>query len=121
MLMHHLVLLSGFYEAYLDSIIISFIQEKMENSRLTTDMKARLLFVILCGNLDLEPEVRAQDEEMLNSASIPDETQMEKWPDLPGNPGGVPRNPSSPWTHMENLVHGLRTYKDGTWCIKGDQ
>jgi hypothetical protein len=45
------MLLSGFYEAYLDYTIINFLQEKTENFRLTLDMRARLLFVILCGNL----------------------------------------------------------------------
>jgi hypothetical protein len=46
------MLLSGFYEAYLDYIIINFLQEKTENFRLTLDMRGRLLFVVLCGNLE---------------------------------------------------------------------
>jgi hypothetical protein len=46
------MLLSEFYEAYLDYIIINFLQEKTENFRLTLDMRARLLFVVLCGNLE---------------------------------------------------------------------
>ena len=54
----HLVLLSEFYEAYLDYIIIGFLQEKLQNCRLKLDMKARLLFVVLCGNLDLDPKRR---------------------------------------------------------------
>jgi hypothetical protein len=50
------VLLSGFYEAYLDYIIINFIQDKTENYRLTLDMRARLLFVIFCGNVSAQGE-----------------------------------------------------------------
>jgi hypothetical protein len=46
------MLLSGFYEAYLDYNVINFLQDKTENFRLTLDMRARLLFVILCGNLE---------------------------------------------------------------------
>jgi hypothetical protein len=46
------MLLSGFYEAYLDYIIINFLKEKTENFRLTLDMRCRLLFVVLCGNLE---------------------------------------------------------------------
>lgn len=103
------MLLSGFYEAYLDPVIIGFIQEKLQNSRLTIDMKARLLFVILCGNLDLEPDARTLDEEMLDSLSNTDQSRDGKWPNFTGNPGNGPRNISSPWTHVENLVHELRT------------
>jgi hypothetical protein len=47
------MLLSRFYEAYLDYIIINFLQEKVENFRLAIDMRARLLFVILCGNVSV--------------------------------------------------------------------
>jgi hypothetical protein len=58
------MILSGFYEAYLDQKVISFLNEKTANLRLTLDMRARLLFVILVGNLDLDPEILAGDEEL---------------------------------------------------------
>ncbi|KAL2072776.1 hypothetical protein VTL71DRAFT_12119 [Oculimacula yallundae] len=109
------MLLSGFYEAYLDYIIVGFIQEKLQNNRLTIDMRARLLFVILCGNLDLDPEARALEEEMTDLPSTSNPAENDRWPDLVGKPDDEPRNPSSPWTHVENLVHGLRTYNDGLW------
>lgn len=33
-----------------------------------------------------------------------------RWPSSRENPNNVTRNLSSPWTHIENLVHPLRTY-----------
>lgn len=48
------MLLSGFYETYLGYIIINFLQDKTGNYRLTLDMKARFLFVILCGNVSAQ-------------------------------------------------------------------
>ncbi|XMA14279.1 hypothetical protein WAI453_007070 [Rhynchosporium graminicola] len=106
------MLLSGFYEAYLDYIIIGFIQEKLQNNQLTIDMKARLLFVILCGNLDLDPEIRTLDEEMMHLPVSSDDARNSRWPDMTGNPSEQPRNPNSPWTHVENLVHDIRSYSD---------
>jgi hypothetical protein len=38
----------------ISTILINFLEEKTENYLLTIDMRARLLFVILCGNIDLE-------------------------------------------------------------------
>tara|TARA_R110002060_G_scaffold29474_10_gene39859 strand:- start:155 stop:493 length:339 start_codon:yes stop_codon:yes gene_type:complete len=107
------VLLSGFYEAYLDYIIICFLQEKLQNCRLTLDMKVLLLFVVLCGYLDLDPEAMTLDEEMLDLPSKPIESFSATWPDCNENPKNEARNLSSPWTHVENLVHELRTYRDG--------
>jgi len=46
------MLLSSFYEAYLDYNLMDFLQDKTENFRPTLDMRARLLFIILCGNLE---------------------------------------------------------------------
>ncbi|RDW92640.1 hypothetical protein BP5796_02034 [Coleophoma crateriformis] len=43
------MIVSGVYEALLDSRILHFVEE----TALTVDMKARLLFLILVGNLDL--------------------------------------------------------------------
>ena len=101
------MLLSGFYEAYLDNILVGFLIEKTENYRLTLDMRARILFVILAGNLDLEPEIRSGDAELIRLTDRQQENP--RWPDYQGT---AIRNPSSPWTHIENLVHQLRTYRD---------
>ncbi|EPE28037.1 hypothetical protein GLAREA_04828 [Glarea lozoyensis ATCC 20868] len=103
------MILSGFYEAYLDQKVISFLNEKTSNFRLTIDMRARLLFVVLVGNLDLDPEVFAGDEELtvLNHGRHADDNP--RWPNYPGT---QTRNPSSPWTHIQNLVSPLRSYRD---------
>ncbi|EHL02017.1 putative Cytochrome b2, mitochondrial [Glarea lozoyensis 74030] len=87
------MILSGFYEAYLDQKVISFLNEKTSNFRLTIDMRARLLFVVLVGNLDLDPEVFAGDEELtvLNHGRHADDNP--RWPNYPGT---QTRNPSSP-------------------------
>ena len=76
-------------------------------------MKARLLFVVLCGNLDLDPEAMTLDEEMLDLPSNPIGSFSATWPDCNKTPNNEARNLSSPWTHVENLVHELRTYRDG--------
>ncbi|KAH8198454.1 hypothetical protein TruAng_007386 [Truncatella angustata] len=47
------MILSGLYEAVLDNRMLEFLKEKMQNKRLTLDMRARCLMVILIGNLDL--------------------------------------------------------------------
>jgi hypothetical protein len=102
------MLMSGFYEAFLDNRIVNFLIEKQSNFRLTIDMRARLLFVILVGNLDLEPEPRDAHAELvvLNNHHQDDNR---RWPNFRGN---SIRNPSSPWTHIEDLLHPLRSYHD---------
>jgi hypothetical protein len=52
------MLLNGFYEAYIDYIIINFLQEKTEDFRLTLGSRARLLFVILYGNVSVRESFR---------------------------------------------------------------
>ncbi|KAK2609843.1 hypothetical protein N8I77_003320 [Diaporthe amygdali] len=50
------MILSGLYEALLDSRVINFVQEKMKSRNLTLDMRCRLLMLVLIGNLDLALE-----------------------------------------------------------------
>lgn len=50
------MILSGLYEALLDSRVIDFVREKTINRNLTLDMRCRLLMVVLIGNLDLAVE-----------------------------------------------------------------
>ncbi len=78
-------------------------------------MKALLLSVVLCGNLDLDPEAMTLDEEMLNLPSNSMESFSARWPDFTGSPNSETRNPSSPWTNVEHLVHELRNYRDGMY------
>lgn len=47
------MILSGLYEALLDNRVLDFVKEKVDNKRLTLDMRCRLLMIILIGNLDL--------------------------------------------------------------------
>lgn len=101
------MLLSGFYEAFLDNRIIGFLTEKTHNFRLTLDMRARLLFVVLVGNLDLEPERRDIDRELVVFSNCT-RNESPRWPNYTsGDP-----NPSSPWTHINDLVRPLRSYRD---------
>jgi hypothetical protein len=100
--------LSGFYEAYLNYILVNFLEEKTENYRLTVDMRARLHFVILCGNLDLEPEIRESDRQFMEW-NTDHQGNNEHWSNFTGT---KERNPSSPWTHIQTLVHPIRTYRD---------
>jgi hypothetical protein len=74
------MLVSGIYEAFLDSRIISYLHNKIENGQLTIDMRARILYLILVGNLDL--------------AFAPSDDRPE----------------DTAWTHIEELTDGLRIY-----------
>jgi hypothetical protein len=47
------MILSGLYEALLDNRVLDFIKEKVDNDKLTLDMRCRLLMTILIGNLDM--------------------------------------------------------------------
>ncbi|KJR85215.1 uncharacterized protein SPSK_08329 [Sporothrix schenckii 1099-18] len=47
------MILSGLYEAMLDNSVLEYLRLKVDESRLTLDMRCRCLMVILIGNLDL--------------------------------------------------------------------
>ena len=47
------MIVSGLYEAMLDNRVLEFLREKIQNKRLTLDMRCRCLMIILIGNLDL--------------------------------------------------------------------
>lgn len=47
------MILSGLYEAMLDNALLEYLRLKVDESRLTLDMRCRCLMVILIGNLDL--------------------------------------------------------------------
>jgi hypothetical protein len=84
--------LSGFYEAYLDYIIINFLDEKTDNFRLRLDMRARLLFVIFCSNRDLEADIREIDKQYIEWNT--DHRDSDEH--LPNFTGTLEHNPSSP-------------------------
>ncbi|KAK1508158.1 uncharacterized protein CCOS01_15819 [Colletotrichum costaricense] len=47
------MILSGLYEALLDNRVLEFLRDKIQNKRLTLDMRCRCLMLVLIGNLDL--------------------------------------------------------------------
>lgn len=106
------MLISGIYEAFLDSQILAFLKSSIENKDLTLDMRARLLFVILIGNMDFDPKRIDSDYDLDLFESKPAvDDSHEKWPDHTiGDPNKL--NRSSPWTHMENLIYPLRSFRD---------
>ncbi|KUJ22862.1 uncharacterized protein LY89DRAFT_728972 [Mollisia scopiformis] len=103
------MLLSGFYEAYLDSLLLHFIHEQSKARMLTLDMKVRLLFVVLCGNLDLDPDLDSKDTlQVLHNH----QSDSEHWPNYERNPISGPFNNNSAWTHIEYMIQPVRTYRD---------
>jgi hypothetical protein len=50
------MILSGLYEAMLDNRVLDFLREKIQNKRLTLDMRYRCLMLVLLGSLELELE-----------------------------------------------------------------
>ena len=47
------ILLSGIYEAVLDSRILAYVETKIGENRLSTAQRAHLLYIVLVGNLDM--------------------------------------------------------------------
>ncbi|KAK4246930.1 hypothetical protein C7999DRAFT_41730 [Corynascus novoguineensis] len=97
------MILSGLYEAMLDSRIIEFLREKIQNKRLTLDMRCRCLMLILIGNLDLALEP-------YNSQSLRPGTTASDTPTIRRRP--TAHMAASPWRHMEVLLYDLRLYDD---------
>jgi hypothetical protein len=79
------MLLSGLYEAFLDNRILAYLYEKYRNNRLTVDMRARLLYLVLVGNLDPPPP-------------------GEYVPLQPNQP------PDTAWDDIEGLTENIRIY-----------
>ena len=48
------MLVSGVYEAYLDNILLEYVQNHIETGGLNTIERARVLYTILVGNLDID-------------------------------------------------------------------
>ncbi len=56
------MILSGLYEAMLDNRMLEFLRIKVQNQKLTLDMRCRLLMIVLIGNLDLAIDKPLEDE-----------------------------------------------------------
>ncbi len=57
------MILSGLYEAMLDNRMLEFLRLKVDNQKLTLDMRCRPLMVTLIGNLDLALDETPADSE----------------------------------------------------------
>ncbi|KAI9700147.1 MAG: hypothetical protein M1820_006929 [Bogoriella megaspora] len=49
------ILISGIYEAVLDLRLLNYLQQRTNNNELTVQERAKLLFIVLLGNLDVNP------------------------------------------------------------------
>ena len=71
------ILLSGVFEALLDKRVLEYLQDKIENGRLTGEQRVRILYTILLGNLDMHSE-RGYDDgawDHMNTYLIPRYTE----------------------------------------------
>ncbi|KAK0111593.1 hypothetical protein ONS95_001941 [Cadophora gregata] len=66
------VILSGVFEAFLDSRILDFVQQGLQHGRLDKNFATRLLYIILIGNLDFRWSNEVRDLE----------TEEDAWNDL---------------------------------------
>lgn len=82
------MVLSALHEATLDSRVLQFLKTTKETREVTTDMRARILFLVLIGNLDIKPQT---------SDSLADDDS----PYLAND---------SPFYHVERMVYPLRIY-----------
>lgn len=103
------MLMSGLYEAYLDNLLLRFVRGQSKARKLTLDMRVRLMFVLLCGNLDLNPDLESHDTQLV---PYRDQDDNEHWPNYKHSPLSGPFNFGSAWTHIEYMIHPLRTYRD---------
>jgi hypothetical protein len=110
------MILSGVYEAFLDSRILHFVQHKP----LTVDMRARLLYTILIGNLDLIDKSRKDQRADLQKSGYQyvgtDQYQHPHHAHIQ-QPGQ-----DSPWIHIEQAVNPLKIYPGARqWPLKNGQ
>ena len=90
------LLLSGLYEALLDKRIIDHMHEKIRNDKLSVKLRARILYAVLVGNLDL---ATAWHPTMKLANSLQKQRSMS--PAVPGPPGGS-RSPGTPFGNMND-------------------
>ena len=60
------ILVSGVYEAFLDNILLEYVQNNIDTGGLNTTIRARILYTILVGNLDINAV--PDEEDPRNSA-----------------------------------------------------
>lgn len=55
------ILVSGVYEAFLDNILLEYVQNNIDTGGLNTGTRARILYTILVGNLDMNAVSDGED------------------------------------------------------------
>ena len=55
------ILVSGVYEAFLDNILLEYVQNNIDTGGLNTTIRARILYTILVGNLDINAVPDGED------------------------------------------------------------
>lgn len=55
------ILVSGIYEAFLDNILLEYVQNNIDTGALSTASRARVLYTILVGNLDMTDTSNGED------------------------------------------------------------
>ena len=55
------ILVSGVYEAFLDNILLEYVQNNIDTGGLNTTTRARILYTILVGNLDMNTVPDGED------------------------------------------------------------
>lgn len=82
------MVLSAMHEATLDSRVLQFLKTTKGTRDITTDMRARMLFLVLIGNLDINPQTK-------DSLTDDDSPYLAD---------------DSPFYHVERMVYPLRIY-----------
>jgi hypothetical protein len=83
------MILSALHEAMLDKKVLQYLKKTNDTREITTDMRARMLFIVLIGNLDIN--LRPKDDAVTNDQS----------PYLADD---------SPFYHIERMIYPLRIY-----------
>lgn len=61
------MILSALHEAMLDKKVLQYLKKTNDTREITTDMRARMLFIVLIGNLDIN--LRPKDDAVTNDQS----------------------------------------------------
>lgn len=83
------MILPALHEATLDSRVLQFLKTTQGTTEITTDMRARMLFLILIGNLDINPQTKGSSLADNQSPYLDDD---------------------SPFYHIERMIYPLRIY-----------
>jgi hypothetical protein len=90
------MILSALHEATLDSRVLQFLKTTKCKTEITTDMRARMLFLVLIGNLDIKPQTKPKDTPLAD-----DESRY--------------LAAASPFYHIERMIYPLRIYNSPPW------